>query len=518
VSEVGAAEAAVSFEARRRLSGTTLGRYQVGPRIGAGGSAAVYLGRFSEGGELVALKVVHDHLSEENEFISQFLDEANLLVRLSHPNIVRVYELGRDGETLFLAMEYLHGLPLSKVVSALGRRSERLPPYLVAWVGARVAEGLAYAHALTDQNGRPLGVVHRDVSPQNVFLTYDAQVKLIDFGIARAEGRIAQTTLGRLKGKFSYMAPEQVLGREFDHRVDLFALGATLYEAAVGARLFAGVDQTETLQKLLFDEIPDPGERIPGFPKELTRILFKALANEPDERYATGADLARDLDAFLASSAGQWNGRHALAEVFATHFQTEREQQDRAIQELRSGSIGDARVSEPGIRESTSGTRSITPPRATLIVPLVLAGLLGLGAVVGGAAWYGARKRPAPPAPTVLAADVTLEISTQPDANARIEVDGVPVEGHPARVTKRRGDQPLSVVVQADGYEVARLNVKPDHDQSIVVPLTKAPEPVQSVEAPPSASAAGKSSVPRGGSHTKPHGKKKDPLVTKYPF
>src|SRR5258706_11280755 len=139
-----------SFEARRRFVGTRLGHYQVGPKLGAGGSAAVYLARLmgSTQERLVALKVVHEHLSDEKDFIGQFLDEANLLVRLSHPSIVKIYELGRDNDTLFLAMEYLHGQPLSKLVSALSRRSARLPPDVVAWIGARVADGLAHAHQI----------------------------------------------------------------------------------------------------------------------------------------------------------------------------------------------------------------------------------------------------------------------------------------------------------------------------------------------------------------------------------
>ena len=230
----------------------------------------MYLARLADNPEqLVALKVVHEHLADEKEFIHQFLDEANLLLRLNHPNIVSVHELGREEQTLFLAIEYLDGEPLSRLYSALRRRNQRLEPDLIAWIGARVAEGLDYAHRLTDEQGQPMDLVHRDISPQNVFLTMDGRVKLIDFGIARAAGRIAQTTIGKIKGKFSYMAPEQVLSSEFDHRVDLFALGATLYEGAVGSRLFAGSDETDTLHKLLFEEVPDPRTQVPD-PGHLT--------------------------------------------------------------------------------------------------------------------------------------------------------------------------------------------------------------------------------------------------------
>lgn len=290
------------FTSRLTVAGTRLGRYVVGPRIGSGGTASVYLARLADNPEqLVALKVVHEHLADEKEFIHQFLDEANLLLRLNHPNIVSVHELGREEQTLFLAIEYLDGEPLSRLYSALRRRNQRLEPDLIAWIGARVAEGLDYAHRLTDEQGQPMDLVHRDISPQNVFLTMDGRVKLIDFGIARAAGRIAQTTIGKIKGKFSYMAPEQVLSSEFDHRVDLFALGATLYEGAVGSRLFAGSDETDTLHKLLFEEVPDPRTQVPDFPDELARILGRALESKPEERYATGHEMARDLEAFLAT-------------------------------------------------------------------------------------------------------------------------------------------------------------------------------------------------------------------------
>jgi eukaryotic-like serine/threonine-protein kinase len=514
---VGAAEVATEFDARRRLTGAALGRYQVGPRIGAGGSAAVYLGRLvgaPVGQELVALKVVHDHLSEETEFISQFVDEANLLVRLSHPSIVRVLELGRHGETMFLAMEYLHGLPLSKLVSTLGRRGERLPAVVVAWLGARIAEGLGYAHALCDENGRSLGVVHRDVSPQNVFVTYDGRVKLIDFGIARAEGRILQTTLGRLKGKFSYMAPEQVLGRDFDHRADLFALGATLYEAAIGARLFAGVDQSETLQKLLFDEIPDPAERVPDFPAELTRVLLKALANEPDTRYQTGAELARDLDAFVAAS-GAVSPARQLAELLALRFGEDRAGQDLEIRELRAAALPDVHLSEPNWTGHVSGTHTIPAKRRRPLWAFLVGGLALAGLIVGALVLVRAGPKPPAPPPVVVSPDVTLEISTQPDSKATVRVDGTEVQGRPARITKRRGDRPLAIEVQAEGYEVARLSVTPDHDQSIVVPLTKQrpPAPVATASGAPSASAM---RPPRGAPPVRRKGK--DPLVTKYPF
>jgi serine/threonine-protein kinase len=512
---------AQSFDSRRRLAGTRLGRYQVGPRIGVGGSAAVYLGRLTgpmSFERLVAIKVVHDHLSEETEFISQFLDEANLLVQLAHPNIVQVHELSRAGDTLFLAMEYLHGQPLSKLVSLLARRNERLDPVAVAWLGARVAEGLAFAHELKDEQGSPLGLVHRDVSPQNVFLTYAGDVKLIDFGIARAAGRIAQTTLGRVKGKFSYMAPEQVLGREFDHRADLFALGATLYEVAVGARLFAGIDESETLHKLLFEEVPDPCARVPDFPPELGRILRRALESEPDARYPNGRELARDLNAFVEAS-GVADPKALVVDALAARFAAERGQQQQAIESLRNEAL-----EEHTERDVLAGRPSGVVPRLAEPAPKPrywVYGLAGFGVVlVVGLGALALRPDPPParsaePAVAPVPTTITVEVTTQPDVRAKVLIGGAAADGKPARASVPRGDRAIDVEVSAEGFASAKLSVVPDRNHAVLVPLTKLPDP-----APPPSASAGPAKHPNnaGKVPTAPTVKKNDPLVTQYPF
>lgn len=521
---MGAAEVVPSFESRRRLSGARLGRYHIGARIGAGGSAAVYLARPREAtsaDDVCAIKVVHDHLSEEKEFISQFLDEANLLVRVAHPNIVRVYELGREGETLFLAMEYLHGQPLSRLTSALARRNSRLDPVLAAWLGARVAEGLAYAHALKDDAGDPLGLVHRDVSPQNVFVTYGGDVKLIDFGIARAAGRIAQTTLGRIKGKFSYMAPEQVLGKDFDHRADLFALGATLYEAAVGSRLFAGIDESETLHKLLFESVPDPRTRVPGFPDELARILGRALESEPDRRYASGIELARELDAFVRAS-GVSDPSSALAVAVARLFQTEKAEQQKAIDALAAL---DDTPPEVAVLGRTSGVVS-RPPISKPPTPMWVHAAIGFGIVVVlGGAVLALRAQTRVPAAAASAApvstEVTLEVTTQPDVDGEIRVDGQRATGKPPRVSLPRSSTAVTVEVVAPGFEPAKTLVVPDRDRGVMIPLTRVtpPPPPASADKSEAAEKPEKTKVPPSSGKTPGTTPKKgDPLVTKYPF
>ncbi len=406
-----------------------LGRYLVGPRVGSGGTASVYLARLADDPEqLVALKIVHEHLSEEKEFIHQFLDEANLLLRLSHPNIVSVYELAREEQMLFLAIEYLDGEPLSKLFSSLRRQNLHLDPDLLAWIGARVAEGLGYAHKMTDEEGNSLGLVHRDISPQNVFITVDGRVKLIDFGIARAAGRIAQTTIGKIKGKFSYMAPEQVLSSEFDHRVDLFALGATLYEGAVGSRLFGGADETDTLHKLLFEEVPDPRTRVPDFPDELARILKHALEGKPEERYSDGGEMARDLDAFLASR-GVSNAPERLAELMQSLFAAEREKRATAILELKQ--------TTETLRPSGIAVKQAPRRWPWLAAAFAAALVVGLALLVRPTSSPTITSASAPPAATT----VTFEVSLDPPVPAEIRVAGRTVTGNPARASLAKNRQ-----------------------------------------------------------------------------
>jgi serine/threonine-protein kinase len=518
-----------TFDTQRRLVGLRLGRYVMGPRLGAGGTASVYLAReaLDEGqGRLVGLKVIHDHLLEEADFVRMFIDEANLVRRMAHPNVVRVYEFGQEGESLYLAMEYLHGQPLSRLFERLGEHNQRLPFDLVMWIGARAADGLHHAHQLLGDDGQPLGVIHRDVSPQNVFVTYAGEVKLIDFGIAKAQGRLAKTTLGRIKGKFSYMAPEQVLGNAFDQRADLFALGATLYELTVGVRLFAGDDQTDTLQKLLFEKIPDPAEQAPDVPLELSSIIRKALAPEPEDRYRTAAEISRDLDAVLATR-GMPNGQPALARIMTTIFAQDMRDRSKAIERLRGFPMPGEQVARNSSVRITDevgtpgGVASIPTgnPRHRSTALWVVGGVVALGMVaVAGAVWVKTRPTEEPPVSVVVVPDrVTLDIKVRPPVNATITVGGHVVEGSSTRTAVDRSEGTVEVVVEAEGYETAKVEVMADRDQLVVVPLIRvAPPPAASSTAPDAGKpGAPKSTRPAG---TAPKSTATGSLVTEYPF
>jgi serine/threonine-protein kinase len=476
---------------RRRRLGERLGRYVLGSSLGAGGAARVHLARLDgpRGFERVlALKIVHEHLLEDQEFATMFLDEANLAVRLAHPNIVHTYELGHQGALLFLAMEYLPGKPLSRVYRRAFERGRPLPYDLVAWIGARAADALHYAHELTDDSGKRLAIVHRDVSPDNLIVTYDGQPKLIDFGIARAEGRLAATGLGRVKGKFRYMAPEYALGQDFDQTLDFFALGATLYEVALGLAAFEAGDETRTLERLLAGEIVAPSSIRPDFPPELTAIIRRTLDMDASRRYATGKELAADLDAFARLSAREASERLGalLRELFADEIAAE----SGWVSELRA-------LKPPPTLEEITPTEhhvSLGPRRAEPSRLWVAAGALATLVVVAlTLVFSNLRAEHAPNGEGSVArrADpveerVAIDVSVQPaSARATIQIQGHRVSERPARMLVARGRAPLKVEVSAPGFEPALLEVVPDRDHFLVVPLV-AEKPV----VPPAAASA----------------------------
>ena len=284
-----------------------LGRYQIIGRLATGGMAEVYLalsGDVPGFRTLVVVKRILPHLASNAQFIRMFLDEARLAALLDHPNIVRIIEVGHDGEDYFLVMELVQGKPLSAVLRKAAREHKPPSPALTSYLISQAAHGLAYAHTLTDGDGRPLGVVHRDVSPQNVLISFEGAVKMIDFGVARAFGRVAHTSPGGLKGKIDYMSPEQASAEEVDHRADVFALGVVLWEALTGRRLFRRETELATMRAIVDDPIPHPAEIAPSIPADLDAIVMRALRKRKDARYASAQEMAAALERFAFSNEG----------------------------------------------------------------------------------------------------------------------------------------------------------------------------------------------------------------------
>lgn len=296
---------------------THLGRFEVGAKIGGGGMATVYLGRDrrEDGSEsLVALKVIRDELANDEQFATMFVDEAKILARLSHPNVIQTLEYGIAGEHRFIAMELLSGRTIADVWDTLVEAKEAFDLGMAAWVCARVAEGLHSAHELVDEAGAPLSVIHRDVNPTNIFLTYSGEVKLIDFGLAHARGRASKSADGIVKGKIPYLAPEQARGQTIDRRIDLYALGTTLWEMATMKRLFKRGNDVDTLKAIRDAVVPNPRDQRPDFPEPLWKIIDRALRVDRDERYATAEEMRADLDAFARASGPHGQKLAALVE------------------------------------------------------------------------------------------------------------------------------------------------------------------------------------------------------------
>ncbi len=280
--------------------GSHLGRYELRYRVAQGGMAAVYLARLASAHGFtrwVAIKVIHPHLAVQNRFRTMLLDEAKVAARIHHPNVCGVLDFGVQDEVVYLVMEYLHGESLSTLM----RRAPAgiLPSWLAARIIGDAARGLHAAHELRDERSALLGVVHRDVSPQNVLVLYEGIAKVVDFGIARARGRLTSTAAGELKGKLAYMSPEQLESRPVDRRTDVWALATVLWESTVGRRLFRAESEGATVVNVLSRPIPRPTELVEGYPAALEKIVMRGLARQPAERYATAAELADDLETFV---------------------------------------------------------------------------------------------------------------------------------------------------------------------------------------------------------------------------
>jgi serine/threonine-protein kinase len=311
--------------------------------------ATVYLGRLS--GPMgfqrpVAIKLMRPEYVQSDDFVKMFLDEARLVARLSHPNVVQLLELGQDDGPIgnshggfFIVMECLMGESLLDTWYACQDRQLMLPYDMIAWIGARAAEGLHHAHELRDSGtGAFERIVHRDVNPGNVFLTYEGQVKVIDFGVAKALNRLSSTTsFGTLKGKVAYMAPEQAKTADVDRRADVFSLGVTLWELTTDRRLFKRKNDVDTLIAVTTTNVPDPSAVDPGYPADLWHVLQRALHRDREARYPTALDFSRELDRF-AQSQGRTVDATTLAEVMHYLFW---EQRNRFFEWLKQASAGE---------------------------------------------------------------------------------------------------------------------------------------------------------------------------------
>ncbi len=276
------------------------GQYEILERIASGGMAELFRARRSgvEGFQkIVAIKKILPHIAGDEEFIAMFADEAKLAAQLSHPNIVHIFDLGKiEAGGYFIAMEHVEGRDLRSILHMVRETGLRLPVPLAVSIAAKVAAALDYAHRRRGDDGQDLNIVHRDVSPPNILVSTDGDIKLCDFGIAKAASKVSQTESGALKGKVPYMSPEQAWGKPLDQRSDIYSLGAVLFEMLTGRKLFQGDSDLNVLEKVRAGEVVLPSSLNPEVPPALDAAVLKALAREPDERYPRASDLLRDLE------------------------------------------------------------------------------------------------------------------------------------------------------------------------------------------------------------------------------
>ncbi len=345
-----------------------LGRFRLIAELARGGMGIVYLSLFRGPGgfnKLFVVKELKSHLADDPNLVRMFLEEARLAAKLSHPNVVQTIEVGSDGDRHYIAMEFLDGQALNRVVARSRRNGTTFPLHFQLHVIVHLLEGLEYAHSATDFDGTPLNLVHRDVSPHNVFVTYDGQVKVVDFGIAKAMGSTNDTGTGVLKGKVAYMAPEQAAGERIDRRTDLFAAGVMLWEAVVGQRMWSKMqNDLQILHGLMHGAIPRPSDVKPDVDRELERIIMKATSVEPDHRYATAADFQRDLETFLkkadVASFGSRDVGRFVSDLFAVERANIKQVIDDQLRLLRGVGSGDyATIDLP--RLMSTGPQSGTP-------------------------------------------------------------------------------------------------------------------------------------------------------------
>lgn len=301
---------------------TQFGKYQLFATLGKGGMADVFLSvaRGQMGfNKLAVIKRLKPNLADDPAFRNMFLEEARLAARLNHPNIVHTYEVGESNGIYFIAMEYLEGQALNKVVKECVKNQQRVPPEVCVRMIADALAGLVHAHELRDYDGRPLNVIHRDISPHNLFVTYDGHTKLVDFGIAKSDNSATETEVGILKGKVAYMSPEQAMGRRLDARSDVFAMGIVLWELLTHQRLITGDNAANTLHRLLNEPIPRVSDVQPDIDMELDRIVSLALKKEASERFQSAAEMREALEIWLSTHrARQEDVSRTMLALFAS--------------------------------------------------------------------------------------------------------------------------------------------------------------------------------------------------------
>lgn len=447
----------------------SVGRYVLFDELAAGGMATVHVGRLRGTAgfkRTVAIKRLHAQFARDPEFVAAFLDEAQLVARITHPNVVPVLDVVAEEGELFMVMEYVHGDSLSRLLKAAAVKRSPPRPAIVAQIVTGLLYGLHAAHEARSDRGAPLQIVHRDVSPQNVLVGVDGGVRVLDFGVAKAAQKVQETTKeGVIKGKLAYMPPEQLRATpDVDRRVDIYAAGVVFWEALTGRRLVADAELGAMVARILWEDAPPPTSLVPGLPPELDAIVAKALAKDRDQRFATALDMAHAIENVLPPipprEIGEWVAsvaderlRHR-AELISKTEKVSLPPPPGSCDSLHDVIEAGQRASDPGWTPAPSAGSSARPPikgatvtqvmlgvpgkrplasraRRGLVVVIALAGVIASAAVVArtkrGTRSTGEASRSAPPAAPASAGAAAAASDPQPS----IEIVEVPVSVAP---------------------------------------------------------------------------------------
>lgn len=444
-------------EEKPRLDGPrTLGRYVLHGELASGGMAVVHYGRllgpvgFSR---TVAIKRLHSHLAKDPGFCAMFLDEARLAARIRHPNVVPTLDVLEEQDALYLVMEYVHGESLDRLLRSAVKGGEKIPPAIAAGIVRDVLHGLHAAHEATSERGKPLGIVHRDVSPQNVLVGVDGLARVLDFGIAKAQARMQLTAEGQLKGKIAYMAPEQVEQTGVDRRADVWSASVVLWETLTGKRLFVADHPAQLMKLVLAQAIPPPRELAPEVSEELQAVVLCGLERDPDARFATAEEMALALAASVSLAP-----HHEIGAFTARVAEASLAKRARVLREIEGGETASVEVALPppsnpaqqtlvATSLTNAETRAMTQPLAPPSADRRWLAYLGVAAVAGGvgaaaAVLFRAESAP-PPAAAPPAPVESTRAPPEPSATpAAAETQSAPPDAGPPKAPPARRTWP----------------------------------------------------------------------------
>jgi serine/threonine-protein kinase len=522
--------------------GSILDKYRLIAELGHGGMAEVFLAVASGPAgfnKLVVIKQIRAELADDPEFLNMFLDEARLAARLSHPNVVQTNEVGHIGNRYFIAMEYLDGQPLNRILQRFKRDNAGMPLGMHIRILIDVLAGLHHAHELADYDGTPLEVVHRDVSPHNVFVTYDGQIKVVDFGIAKAMNSSSETRAGVIKGKVAYMSPEQARGDKVDRRSDIFAVGVMFWEAMTGQRLWKGLTDVAMLHRIIKGDIPSPKTIKGDLPDKMAEICMKALAPNREERFESAADFQSALEDLL-TEMGERIAVRDIGKLVAKTFDQDRVRIKSVIEaQIKKSSTstttlpsidplavsgihgsGNTRPSLPTLnsgsftqsglmptdsptsvgQKSTPSAIALTasrPPEASSKTGIMIAGAILGAALIGGVVWLvtipsGPKDGGVPAgASTTAAPPSTIQVTSTPSApedpeveikvnvnipEAKIFIDDKLVIGNPYAGKFKKDKNPHQVRAEAPGFGTKTRTIGFENNLQVEIVLEKASE------------------------------------------